>query len=323
MDKIFVQIASYRDSELVKTIDDCINKCSDPDRLTFGIAWQHNPADTFDRDLEKYLTDPRVTVADISWYRSRGPCWARSLIQQMYQGETYTLQIDSHHRFAQNWDRFLINCLKVTGSHKPMMTGYPRPYFASNESIPLDSAPQVMRAIELADSGHARLIGDNVTAIHQPVRSRFISAGFIFTLGSFCQECPYDPNLYFEGEEITLSLRAYTLGYDFYHPHVNVIWHDYATYERSKHWSDHTLDKVEKPWHVFDVASKQRVRQLLRIEDSGIDLGKYGLGHVRSYEEYEAYAGVDFKTKRFHPHALKWQEPPTLIVNDKGWLNAS
>jgi mannose-6-phosphate isomerase-like protein (cupin superfamily) len=31
---------------------------------------------------------------------SKGLCWARSEIQKLYEGEDYTLELDSHHRFA-------------------------------------------------------------------------------------------------------------------------------------------------------------------------------------------------------------------------------
>jgi hypothetical protein len=35
---IFVQIASYRDPELVPTIKDCISKAKNPENLVFGIC---------------------------------------------------------------------------------------------------------------------------------------------------------------------------------------------------------------------------------------------------------------------------------------------
>ena len=40
---------------------------------------------------------------------------------------TYTLHLDSHHRFIQNWDEELINMYnkcKEMGSDKPLITGY-------------------------------------------------------------------------------------------------------------------------------------------------------------------------------------------------------
>ena len=40
--KIFVQIASYRDPELLPTIRDCIDKAKYPENLTFGICLQRD-----------------------------------------------------------------------------------------------------------------------------------------------------------------------------------------------------------------------------------------------------------------------------------------
>ena len=46
--KIFIQIASYRDPQLLPTIKDCINKAKYPENLVFSIAWQHASFDTWD-----------------------------------------------------------------------------------------------------------------------------------------------------------------------------------------------------------------------------------------------------------------------------------
>ena len=49
--KIFVQIASYRDPQLVPTIQDMLNKAKYPENLIFGICWQYDesePVDMFD-----------------------------------------------------------------------------------------------------------------------------------------------------------------------------------------------------------------------------------------------------------------------------------
>ena len=40
--KIFIQIASYRDPELIHTIDNCIENSDNPENLNFGICWQHD-----------------------------------------------------------------------------------------------------------------------------------------------------------------------------------------------------------------------------------------------------------------------------------------
>ena len=46
--KIFIQIASYRDPQLLYTLKDCLSKAKYPDNLRFGIAWQHSSSDTWD-----------------------------------------------------------------------------------------------------------------------------------------------------------------------------------------------------------------------------------------------------------------------------------
>jgi hypothetical protein len=45
MEKIFIHIASYRDPELIPTIKDCLLKAKYPERLRFGIVWQHSKED--------------------------------------------------------------------------------------------------------------------------------------------------------------------------------------------------------------------------------------------------------------------------------------
>jgi hypothetical protein len=53
--------------------------------------------------------------------------WARNLTQQLYDNEEYTLQIDSHMRFAPNWDDEMIKMIKQLqkkGHEKPLLTGY-------------------------------------------------------------------------------------------------------------------------------------------------------------------------------------------------------
>ena len=54
---IFVQIASYRDPELEKTVEDMIKNAKRPKNLRIGICRQYHPDDKFDtldkwRDVE-------------------------------------------------------------------------------------------------------------------------------------------------------------------------------------------------------------------------------------------------------------------------------
>ena len=60
MKTIFVQIASYRDPELVPTIKDCIAKAKHPERLTFGVCWQNSPDEA---DVEDFLSLFQIDIS--------------------------------------------------------------------------------------------------------------------------------------------------------------------------------------------------------------------------------------------------------------------
>ena len=290
---LFVQIASYRDPELINTIDDALNKAKNPDLLTFGICWQHDGKE----NLDKYRNDPRFKIIDIHYSHSKGACWARHLAQKLYTGEKYTLQLDSHHRFIKDWDIILIGMLEKLKpkSRKPVLTTYVAPYEVGKTIS--ESPPCKMVAKPTNDIGFnfsPEYIGD-YRNLKEPIAARFVSAHFLFTYGYYCMECVYDPHLYFSGEEHTLAVRLYTYGYDLYHPHINVVYHEYTRNYRTKHWDDHT-DAKKDAWYLLDQGSKIRVRQLLGIENNNIDLGIYGLGKERSLDDYQKYAKLNFKT---------------------------
>lgn len=314
--KIFVQIASYRDHELLPTIRDCINKAKHPENLTFGVCWQRDETES----LEEFSEDQRFRVIDIHWSKSNGLCWARSEIQKLYQGEKYTLQLDSHMRFEKNWDEELINMMNMVDSETPIISSYPGMY-NPNTNQKLNIEPYKMVATTFTNSGTITFVPhtiENWQNLKKPIRSRFVAGGYFFTLGKHCEEYKYDPNIYFAGEEISLSIRSYTLGYDLFHPHKTLIWHEYTREGKVKHWTDFNDENkkngiVEKNWWEIDIEGKKRVRQLLREEDNKIYLGEYDLGNVRTHKDYENYAGINFKYKKLHKNTLKGIEPP---IND-------
>lgn len=315
--KIFVQIASYRDPELLPTIRDCIAKAARPDMLTFGICWQRDEKES----LAEFAKDPRFSVIDIPWHESKGLCWARSLIQPLWNDEQYTLQLDSHHRFLQNWDEELIEMMKLTESPKPIVGSYAGMYRPSDNKL-LNIDPYRMVPDKFTESGTILFRPHSIPNwenLKKPVRARFVSGHFFFTIGQHCKEYKYDPNIYFAGDEISLSIRSFTLGYDLFHPHKTVIWHEYTREGRTKHWSDHDQKlkeekKTDLTWWERDLLSKRRLRHMLQEENNNIDLGIYGLGSVRTHREYELYAGIHFKNRKLHPKALEGVEPP---INDE------
>ena len=69
--KIFIQVASYRDPQLIPTIESALENAKYPENLVFGIARQYNPDDKFD-DLSKYEKDKRFRILNIPYLESNG-----------------------------------------------------------------------------------------------------------------------------------------------------------------------------------------------------------------------------------------------------------
>jgi hypothetical protein len=299
---IFVQIASYRDPQLIPTLTDLVEKAKNPDDLKIVVCWQHDEKE----DISKFKNDPRFLFLDVPYEKSLGTCWARNMIQQYYNGEDYTLQLDSHHRFVENWDEILIgmiNQLKKKGHKKPLLTGYIPSFDPDNDPAARIHVPWKMNFDRFIPEGAVFFLPASIDDWQQrdePIPARFYSAHFCFTLGKFCKEVSHDPNYYFHGEEISIAVRAFTNGYDLFHPHRVVIWHEYTRKGRTKQWDD------DKNWIEKNNKSHLRNRKLFEMdgEKRDIDFGKYGFGKKRTLRDYEKYTGLHFKKRAVQKYTI-------------------
>jgi glycosyltransferase involved in cell wall biosynthesis len=322
--KIFIQIASYRDPELVKTVKSAIENSKNPKNLVFGIARQFHPDDKFD-DLSEYKDDKRFRILDIPYLESQGACWARNQIQQLYKDEKYTLQIDSHMRFAPNWDEEMINMIKQLqkkGHKKPLLTGYVSSFDPDNEPQGRVQDPWRMVFDRFIPEGAVFFLPETIPGwqdLTEPVTSRFYSAHFCFTLGEFSVEVQHDPEYYFHGEEISIADRAYTWGYDLFHPHKTLIWHEYTRKGRTKQWDD------DKKWVERNNRCHKKNRALFGMDnEEPMDHGKYGFGTVRTLKDYEKYSGLLFSRRAIQQETIDKKYPPNTYnySSEEEWMNS-
>lgn len=322
--EIFIQIASYRDSQLILTVKDCIKNAKNPDKLVFGICWQRSDDDT---SMDEFKNDSRFKIVDVPYSESKGTCWARNKIQQLYSGEKYTLQIDSHMRFAPNWDETLIEMidqLQSKGYKKPLLTAYAPSFNPENDPAERIQKPWRMAFDRFIPEGAVFFLPEDMPdweKLDAPVPARFYSAHLCFTLGEFSNEVQHNPEYYFHGEEISIAVRAYTHGYDLFHPHKAVIWHEYTRKGRTKQWDD------DKDWGNKNSHSHLTNRKLFGMDgekQEGHD-GKYGFGNVRTLRDYEEYAGLMFSDRSVQQYTLDKKYPPNPSIRELGgeenWKN--
>jgi hypothetical protein len=323
MNTIFIQIASYRDPQLKLTIDDCIKNAKHPKNLIFGITNQYHPDDEF--NIDEYQNDKRFRIENILYSESKGACWARNLLQQRYSGETYTLQIDSHMRFAPNWDVELIKMIKQLqkkGFKKPLLTGYVSSFDPDNDPGGRVQEPWRMSFDRFIPEGAVFFLPETIPGwqtLTEPVTARFYSAHFCFTLGQFSEEVQHDNEFYFHGEEISVGVRAYTHGYDLFHPHKTLIWHEYTRKGRIKSWDD------DKEWGKKNESAHLKNRKLFSMDGEVYnpeEFGKYGFGTERTLKDYEIYSGLKFSNRAVQQYTLDKHYPPNpqVFETEEEWL---
>lgn len=279
-----MSIAAYREPELAPTVRDCLDKAKHPDRLRFGICWQHTPDET----LPEWMAGDQFRIIDVDAGASGGANWARAQVEGLWQDETWYLQLDAHHRFSQDWDAFLVAEIGRTGSARPILTTYGPPYSPGLEDPA--GEPMSMAFREFTPDGLAMFLPAPVPGWRErtsPRPARFASAHLLFAASSLITDVPSDPDLYFTGDEGILAVRAFTHGYDLFEPSRVVVWHQYVREGQPKHWDDHVGAAARPAWYELDEVSRAKMRRIVTESD--------GLGAVRTLADYEAYAGISFR----------------------------
>lgn len=285
------------------TVSDLLAKAKYPERVYVGILSQ------IDRRTEfKFLSSfgRRIRQEVMDYRDSKGVCWARSrILTKLREQEEYVLQIDSHSRFKPGWDVTLLNMYSQLGKRNAVITYYP-PNYTPNQPINYNENPYIYFVIkEFRDPGIPRFSSGILPRAVKPINecgTIGIAGGSIFGHRSVFDTVPYDPNLYFFGEEPSYALRLYTHGIDVYAPTESYMYHYYNIMDRTNvrdrtlHWEDH----VAKVNHHNRI-SYDRLRYLFQIGPvtniaNLIDIQKYGLGTYRTLPQWESRLGINLKT---------------------------
>ena len=330
MERILVHLPAYREPELIPTIKSALENAEFPERIHFGICRQFNPEDGFD-NLDEYRNNPQFKIKDIHYIEAKGLAYARSVInEELLTDEEFVCQLDSHHRFEKNWDSTLINWyyeLKDDG-HNPLICGYLPYYDPFNDPDKRVTEPWFSRAECFYPHGTIFIRPTSVYGgwehLTKPYPARFISGHFCFGPNKWAKDVRHDPNIFFAGEEINISVRSFTYGYDLFHPHRVVIWHATMREERSGKlvWDDQHKRGDDTWWKQQNIG-RSRIRQMLGVEDNSHDLGPYGLGPIRTIRDYEKYSGINFKNKSFQKWTIDNKFPPNPQYDtEEEWENS-
>lgn len=322
-DTLFVQIAAYRDPELLPTLIDLFSKAKRPGNIFVGVCHQYDLRDGTDAHLfEKPFPYPeQIRFDNIDYRESQGCCWARSRVQKMYKNEKWTLMIDSHMRFEKNWDELLVdtyNAYADQGVQKPVLSCY-----VGNYQFDGERDQYIWPTSCFFGNDIPRMIRSKVREISKEdsAYGAFVSGHFIFSSAQIINDIPYDPHLYFLGEEISLAVRLWTHNYDIVIPKISIIYHFYLQVD-STPVSSYREKIDDESNSVRNSKSFARVKDMLSIRKTddpwhleAIDI--YRPGKHRTLRDYERFSGINFRKKSVRDHTMKgifetWEEVASI-----------
>ena len=295
--RIFISIASYRDPELQWTIKSAIENANNPDNLYFGVVHQGVDSELFDINSIKNMSLIKMHPKE-----AKGAGYARAKAMELYTGQEYFLQIDSHTRFAPGWDLICIDQLNraknISGHSRVLLSYFPAPYepernggmFLVKNNPKIKSYPTRQKILlNKRKQWTAERFEFESKLKENPELSQTVLGGFMFSDGSIVNEVPYDPEISFFGEEICFAMRSWTRGWDIYSPSKNIVYHFYSRGGYSKIWKDRNLRGIS--WKEIEEISYSKQKRVLCGEEEGV----FGAGNIRTLAEYEIFTNTNFK----------------------------
>jgi hypothetical protein len=291
---IFVQIASFQDYELPRTIKDCILKASSDNEIFFGVHSCEMPNLEIAIDNFKNLKIEKSIAP-----KNLGVGLARYIANEFYDGQDYYLQIDSHTRFIQDWDKHLIDSYLLYKQEglNPAITSYPGIYYYENTQTKFIENPSPSYiSFKNTEEDQEQFKLDKILPQKSELNkdhnifTKSVSGGCIFGNGNIANVKP-NKKMYNWGEETLTAIRLFTNGFDLLIPQKDTLYHLYYN-----HTNDIPNQRIlPKPQFNIEVENiiKESNGELFRVINNNI-IGDQELGTVRTLAQYEYYAGVNF-----------------------------
>jgi [Skp1-protein]-hydroxyproline N-acetylglucosaminyltransferase len=362
-DSIYLSVASYRDENCFNTLSRAYEFATNPNKLNVGLVQQNCVANCMSGVLVGGKVEPvppdddcyqlfcgseigkphcdagRIRVLRVNETESLGPYTARYFASKLWDGESWFMQIDSHMNFAQGWDSDSVTMLLRAPSDKPIISHYPPECDEVNFTrAKLRPAPRICGAIFSESHVEHQIIRLDECDVYDKNRldiprfAPFVAAGYFVAHSDFLRDVPFDPFLpwVFMGEEIIMSARLWTFGYDIFSPTHSVVGHMYVRRHKPKYWESVWRFMGQNADGMIEERVIHRLKYQLGYVESAPDLvwpssvffglNHYTMGTLRSVDSYMEMVGLDPVHKKSYKVDWCRKGQPPGFNKDKAYL---
>jgi [Skp1-protein]-hydroxyproline N-acetylglucosaminyltransferase len=252
---IYLSVVSFRDESCPVTLKQAFTKAKHAQKIFVGLVQQNceenDKCVKEDPDCyllfcssevgKKFCDNGNIRLLKTKDSEALGPYMARYFASKLWQGEEWYMQIDSHMSFLQDWDALLMKMLKNAPSQKPVISHFPP---AQDEDLSTVAPSRLCGPVFATSDLEGQIIRFEGSSEYDRVKldtprfAPFVAAGYLVAHSGMLRDVPFDPFLpyIFIGEEILLSARLWTSGYDIFSPTQNVVGHLYVRNDKPKFW---------------------------------------------------------------------------------------
>jgi [Skp1-protein]-hydroxyproline N-acetylglucosaminyltransferase len=239
------------------------------------------------------------------------------------------MQVDSHIRFIVDWDEDIINQWRSANNEMAVLTTYLSDIIGSIDPVTHKSkhpGRPIMCESDYEGSGklkhlrHGQQPEGPPGITGQPTLHPFWAAGFSFARAHFVIQCPYDQYLpmVFQGEEISMGLRGFSYGYDYYAAERSTCFHMYAIKEnKEKRQKVHLFWENTSAYGGAELRAMKRLNGIIHFTTDPydtVDEQKYGLGKVRDTAKFFETFGIHTDTQKVEGGLCSFVGKPMMEV---------
>ena len=338
LETIYVAIASYRDFQCSQTVESIFKRAAHPERIRVAVIDQirldiriggedmpcsvppEGPCDInpeqatckYQSHIDYFTMDAELSV---------GPVFARHLGHRLYRGEYFAMQSDAHVEFVLGWDDEIIEQWHTAKNEMAILSTYlsgVEKHMNVTTGKRTSKARPIMCQSDFEGQGDLKHLRhgqqpEGTPHIHDmPTLNPFWAAGFSFARGHFVVNIPYDQHLpwIFQGEEISIGLRGFSYGYDYYSPEKAACYHYYHRKNIPLFWENSST------YRGSGIYGMNRLNSIIHMASHPTnkwvhtDEIKYGLGKVRETQLFFDVFGIHIKEQRVEKHLCKFVGRP-------------